>query len=334
MTVKTRKHLSKSFSAMRQPWSVTASVNACVTDRPSSRFMIAALFTAMVVAPAAFAAEVRKGGKVAAPIETAGNDQSSEDVFGFTQGSDIAKPGEVGLSFEVGSAFGRRDITFRTFDLKSQIGFGLTDWLAIGPAITFGNRRFVDNTTPVSVNRTDVVGASVEIRMRLLDRRTAPVGLTLSVEPGYGRIDDVGARTSAWGMATKLTFDRGFNEDAFILGGNLIWEPGVEKASGATSWARSANTGFGVAGAFRLGSGIYAGIEARQLWSYDSLGFSKNTGQALFIGPNLIAQINERITVSAAWNAQVTGQAKGDARALDLANFERHVGKVKVAVGF
>jgi hypothetical protein len=287
----------------------------------------------LAMASGAMAADVRKGGKVAAPI-AAGDDQSSEDVFGFTQGSDIAKAGEVGLSFELGGAFGRRDVTFRTLDLKSQIGFGLTDWLAVGPAITLGNRRFVDDSVPVSVNRTEVIGASLEIRMRMLDRRTAPVGLTLTVEPGYGRIDDIGARTHAWVAATKLTFDRGFNNDAFILGGNLIWEPGVEKAQGTASWARSANAGFGVAGAFRLANGVYAGVEARQLWSYDSLGFSKNTGQALFVGPNLIAQINEHITISAAWNAQVSGQAKGDTRTLDLANFERHVGKVKVAIGF
>lgn len=326
MTITTRKQLPKAFSCMRQL--------ACQPDEVSTGFVIAVLFTAMLAVPTTQAADARKSGVAGASIENAGDDQSSEDVFGFTQGSDIAKPGEVGLSFELGGAFGRRDVTYRALDLKSQIGFGLTDWLAIGPAITFGNRRLVDDNVPLSVNRTDVVGASVEIRMRVLDRRTAPVGLTLTVEPGYGRIDDVGSRTNAWGVATKLTFDRGFNGDALILGGNLIWEPGVEKAPGAASWARSANAGFGVAGAFRLASGVYAGVEARQLWSYDSLGFSRNTGQALFIGPNLIAQINERITVSAAWNAQVSGQAKGDTRALDLANFERHVGKVKVAIGF
>lgn len=294
-------------------------------------FAVAALFLAFMTP--GLAAETKGGGKPAAAPEAA-DEQSSEDVFGFTQGSDIAKKGEVGLSFELGGAFGRRAVRFRNLDLKTQIGFGVTDWLAIGPAVTFAERRFVDDSVPVSTHRSDLGGAGIEVRMRLLDRRQAPVGVTLTVEPGFSHLDDVGARTQAWGVATKLTFDRGFLDDAVILGGNLIWEPEWEKAQGATAWARGANAGFGAAAAFRLMPGVYAGLEARALWAYGSLGFTNEAGRALYLGPTFIAQINERFTVSAAWNAQVSGRARGDTRDFDLTNFERHVGKVKLAIGF
>lgn len=67
---------------------------------------------------------------------------------------------------------------------------------------------------------------------------------------------------------------------------------------------------------------------------YEGAALNMFAGAALFIGPALCLVLSERVDVSLAWNAQVSGKAVGESGSLNLANFTRHQVFGRIAVSF
>jgi hypothetical protein len=97
-------------------------------------------------------------------------------------------------------------------------------------------------------------------------------------------------------------------------------------------WSHEAVAGAGSGLMVQLQPGFSVGAEARYLRAYDSLGFNRFAGQALFIGPNVFYRASESLRITAAWNVQAAGKAVADPGALDLTNFSRH--QIKIRIGF
>jgi hypothetical protein len=57
-------------------------------------------------------------------------------------------------------------------------------------------------------------------------------------------------------------------------------------------------------------------------------------GQGFFIGPTVYFKLSERAWITAAWSAQVTGQATASVGSLDLVNFERRQARLLFGVNF
>ena len=57
-------------------------------------------------------------------------------------------------------------------------------------------------------------------------------------------------------------------------------------------------------------------------------------GHALFVGPNLQINITRKVLLAAAFMAQVAGHAVDDPRPLDLTNFSRYRGNLKLEFEF
>ncbi len=81
-------------------------------------------------------------------------------------------------------------------------------------------------------------------------------------------------------------------------------------------------------------SGIFVGGEARYLRQYDGSGLDAFAGQGFFIGPTVYFKLSERAWITAAWSAQVTGQATTVVGSLDLVNFERRQARLLFGVDF
>jgi hypothetical protein len=68
-----------------------------------------------------------------------------------------------------------------------------------------------------------------------------------------------------------------------------------------------------------VGGGLqYLQANSSGLW------LNKFEGDALFAGPQLYVRLTDRLFVTSAYSAQVTGHSVRDARPLDLVNFTRH----------
>lgn len=68
--------------------------------------------------------------------------------------------------------------------------------------------------------------------------------------------------------------------------------------------------------------------------AYDTLGFGKEVGHATFADPGIYWQATKDLAISAAYNIQLAGRAKGEPGNLDLTNFSQHQVKVKLAYSF
>jgi hypothetical protein len=95
----------------------------------------------------------------------------------------------------------------------------------------------------------------------------------------------------------------------------------------------AAKVGVSAALSTRINSALFLGGEVRYLRAYGSLGLDGFSGQALFAGPTLYLKLSQRMALSAAWNAQLTGRG-ATGSSLDLTRFERQQAKLRINFNF
>jgi hypothetical protein len=183
------------------------------------------------------------------------------------------------------------------------------------------------------VHQTSFQGLSFEMRYRLLDRRQSGIGLSLLAEPHWLRVDDVtGQRVAQYGSAFAVLVDKELIAGRVVAALNLLYEPDAVQSQLTGMWSREAVAGVGSGLMVQLQPGLSVGVEARYLRAYDSLGFDRFAGQALFVGPNVFCQVSESLRITAAWSVQVAGKAVADPGPFDLTNFSRH--QIKLRIGY
>ena len=115
---------------------------------------------------------------------------------------------------------------------------------------------------------------------------------------------------------------------------NLLYDVEAFRPQRETTTERASAVGFSLALSSQVAPQFFLGGELRYLRAYEGLGLNRYQGQALFLGPTLFWHITDRAWISFAFNAQVAGRAAGDNRNLDLVNFNRYQGRLKVGVEF
>lgn len=281
----------------------------------------------------AFAADLpsRKGAPVAAPVLSACSESEGipTDAFGFTTGSDVADPGSFGASLTYGGSFGTRAGRLNSHGAQLQGSYGLLPCLEVGPYL-------LGNTTQASLGGGSAdstgIGAGVEMKYKLLGRDMHGIGLTAVIDPSVNRTDPDGAgRFTTYNTGLRLFADKtlvpGKLYAALNLSQDLTW-------TGPDPYQRSSTFTVGGSLAWQVLDGVYLSAEVRHQRAYDTLGFSKQAGYATFAGPGVYWQATKAFAISAAYNIQVAGKAKGEPGNLDLTNFSQHLVKVKVAYSF
>lgn len=253
-------------------------------------------------------------------------------MFGFSEGSDLGKRGEREVEVETIGRLGRAGGTYRAFISNIQFKYSVADdWrIAGGAAVS----RYDLSNVPGYADRGQflIEQLSGEVRYRLLDRTTAPVGLTLLGAPFVSFTDGVsGAPANRYGAQLVAIVDRTLIADSLFAALNLQYLPQRAHLLADNSTIDTSLAGLSGAAVGRLQSWLYAGGEARYFQAYDGLAFASLAGQALSLGPVLYAPVAKGVSVSAAWSAQVWGQARGDGGGLDLDNFDRNQVKLRLS---
>lgn len=275
------------------------------------------------------------------------------DGFGFAAGAGVAAPGDRSLGLEYALAWGARGGSGQAHGLKAQASFGAAPCLEVGPSLFFGTSRASDRAAG-TVSTTRAVGAGVEVKYALAP---APgLGVTLVVEPTYAwsrsRFSDPATPLflrgdgPVAGATAKLIVEKALvSESLFVAfnleqGASFVKDNGVDSvtASGA-GWTRSSSLTARVALTAKIadwtGGGLYVGVDAAHQRAYEGAFLNRRPGWAWFAGPNLFAQLNDKVSLNLAWSTQLRGRAAGQtAGALDLDDFSRHIAKVKLGVGF
>ena len=259
----------------------------------------------------------------------------TEHIFGFMIGSDVGDPGEREFQstttgrFDKGSGnyrAGEQELELELVPVKNfrvELGTAFVGY-DIGGVAGLDDRR-----------QLTWQGASLDLRYRLLDRETAPLGLTFAVQNEASRIDDIsGAAARQYGTAFTLAFDREIVPDVAVAALNLSYQPEWTRFSGSAETEREATVGAAFAVMAQFRPGILLGGEARYFRRYDGFGLDTFSGQALFVGPTAYFQLSERSRLTASWSTQAWGRASGIPAGLDLQNFEHHKARLVFGVNF
>jgi hypothetical protein len=298
-----------------------------------SRWLLPAAVVWIAVAGPALGESSSRAGRVDSDGEQ--NEIDTDHLFGFTKGTDVDEPGAKGLVLELDGRFGKQTGSYT--GLSQRLEYSFTPWrdfdVGLGAAFAAHDISGVEGLD----NRRQLAfeSLSVELKRRFLDRDKAPFGLSLIAEPQWTRVDDVsGERVDKFGIEFTLAADKELIKDRFYGAFNLVYEPGWVRFKNTGKTERESTVGLAVAGMTRVLPSVFAGGEVRYLRNYEGAVLNTFAGEALFVGPVLFVTVNDKLTLVAAYSAQVAGRAAGASGALDLENFERHRAKLKAVVGF
>jgi hypothetical protein len=260
------------------------------------------------------------------------SDTDTEHLFGFTEGADIGKAGEREAESETIARFGKAAGTYAAVTQNDQVKWMPVQNFRLGANVALGYFDISGVPGLPDSRFATLQGVSLEARTMLLDRRCAPFSLTFIAEPRWGRVDDIiGSGASSFGGTLTVAIDRELIEDRLFGALNVLYDSEGTRWPGA--WQYDAKVGVSAALSTRINSALFLGGEVRYLRAYGSLGLDGFSGQALFAGPTLYLKLSQRMALSAAWNAQLTGRG-ATGSSLDLTHFERQQAKLRINFNF
>jgi hypothetical protein len=260
-------------------------------------------------------------------------------IFGFTEGSGIGLEGEKEFSTETVARIGKADGRYWASETKLEYEFTPNQYVQfeLGPLVS---THKIKNATDLD-NRNDVAmsGFFGEMRYLVLERNaSSPLAVTLSAEPEWHRIDETsGTHVTNLGLELKVNADLELIKNRLFLGGNLLYEVEGTKDPDhiGAGWEKESVGGVSGALSYRVIPAVFIGVEAWYLRHYDGSFFNAFTGDAVFIGPTLYAQLGRKAFMTAAWNAQVSGHdVDVSGSKLNFGEFTRSRAKLKFAVEF
>jgi hypothetical protein len=269
-------------------------------------------------------------------MRDAGNDAiDTEHIFGFTMGSDIGEKGELEFEMENVGGLGKRAGSYFAFTSLNLLKYTVTDTFRIAPGVAWGANSILNVPGFASRSHGALQGAVVEFRYKLLDRNTMPFGLTLHAQPGWNRVDETTAlQVEGYGSEFALLADKEIVRDRLWAAVNLWYGLAASKEAVGKAWSRGSDLELHGAVSARVTPALVMGGELRYLRAYDGMGLNAFQGEALFLGPTFSWHVAEHVGLSGTVNVQVAGAAIGDARRLDLENYERVQGMLRFNMHF
>jgi len=262
-------------------------------------------------------------------------DVDTEHMFGFTEGTDIGAKGERELETDSTGRFGRLGGSYNNVATALEAKYSLSDRFRLSAAATVAYYD-ISGVGGLDGRRQGALqSVSFDARYRLFDRAHAPFGLTISVDPHWGFVDDAsGAPADQQRVDFRVFADRELIAGRLFAALNLGYEPAQTRVRASGETFRDSTLGIAAALAMQVMPNVFVGTEVRSLRHYEGLGLNSFAGQALYIGPTLYATVGQGYFLSAAWNLQVWGAVAASSGALDLVNFERHQVKLRLGVTF
>ena len=298
-------------------------------NRPRTRYLCIAVAGGLIVLSNANSTRAQDGFY----------DVETKYIFGFTEGSGVGPEGEKEFSAESIARIGKAGGRYWASETKLEYEFTPNQYVQfeLGPLVS---THVIKNVTDLEDrNQLAMSGFFGEVRYLVLERNaSSPLAVTLSAEPEWHRIDETsGMRVTNLGLELKVNADLELIKNRLFLGSNLLYEVEGTKDPDhvGAGWEKESIGGVSAALSYRIIPSIFIGAEAWYLRHYDGSFFNSFTGDAIFVGPTLYAQLGPKAFMTAAWNAQVSGHdIEVPGSTLNFGEFTRSRAKVKFAVEF
>lgn len=262
-------------------------------------------------------------------------DVDTQFIFGFTQGSDVGELREKEIESETVGRFGKTDGSYAvlTSNLRAEFVPYENVRLEVGAVVNYSSISGVSGLD----DRSDVqfAGFALEGRYRLLDRRTAPVGLTISAEPHWTRIEDTsGELVAGFGSEFVVAIDKELVPNRIFAALNLRYDPEWTHVLADDIWLQQSTLGISGAVTAQVAEGVFFGIETHYVRAYDGITANMFLGDALFVGPTTYLRLSKAFAISAALSVQVAGNAVSVPGSLNLVDFERLQARLRFEYNF
>jgi hypothetical protein len=261
------------------------------------------------------------------------------DLFGFTSATDVGDAGAKGVAFETTARIGKPGGgTFIVPTLKTQFSWTPVEDTQIALSPFFSG--FLMNSVPESTNRSFVGfdGFSAEASRRVIPRSNErALAVTVSAEARWARIDGTtGGATDSRSLTLKLFADRALVPNRLYAAANLNFTTGTARLRRSASEGRTESSGTDASFALtaKLTDVLFIGAETHWLESFSGNAAEHWQGRAFTAGPTTMLKLSDTVTLNAGWQAQVAGRKKGEGGPLNLADFDRHQVRMKLAMGF
>jgi hypothetical protein len=285
---------------------------------------------------AAFAAPApEKSGEGAPEVP----DVPGENIFGFTDPTDVGKPGDTGLASENTGRAVKRMGRYFTVTSKTELSRTL-DAYTWGAVAVFNDYYRVRDVPGLDrkLSHAAMDGLSFEIVRRIVERGAGnPFAVSLSIEPRWFRLDAIaGTRVQGFAAEGKVFVDAVVVPDKLFWAMNLNYVPGTQRGpEPGAKWVDGAGTNVSTALTYAFSPTVFAGGEVRLLSAFNKALLARYAGSGLFVGPTFAWKITDKVVFNAVWTPQVLGYSESNRdRRLDLDNFERHQFRAKLAVQF
>ncbi len=148
----------------------------------------------------------------------------TEHLFGFVEGADIGNRGETELVIDSLARVSRSTGSFANTASELEVKYTAFQNFRISGAATLAYYDLAGVTGIEDARRAAVQSLSFDARFRLLDRAHAPFGMTLSVSPHWGLVDETsGVRTDHFGTEIQLLADRELMPDRVVGAVNFLF---------------------------------------------------------------------------------------------------------------
>src|SRR5687767_8194239 len=168
----------------------------------------------------------------------ANEEEDTEHVFGFTEGSDIGNKGELEGELDTVGRAGKRTryaVSSTAFRLK----YSPLDEVRITPAVAVSRHDIAASADLDGRRQWAFEGVGVEFKYQALNHNTAPFGLTLGIAPGWGTINPAsGERADVYGIDFSVVMDRELVEGRLYGGLNFFYEPEWSRTRASGEWQR------------------------------------------------------------------------------------------------
>jgi hypothetical protein len=274
-------------------------------------------------------------GKVAAKEAAKAAEVDTEHLFGFTEGSDIGEAGERELESDTTFRSGKNSGAFNTTASEVEFKYTAFENFRISAAATLAYYDIGGVADMDDRRQGSLQSLSLNARYRVLNRDSAPFGMTVSFEPHWGFADETsGVPIRHFGWEGDLLFDRALVPGVLFGAMNVHMDTDRSETTAGSGAEQQPTLGLFFALAGQALPGVWIGGEARYLRAYQGAGLETFTGQALYLGPTLYARLNEKAWLSAAFDVQARGRAVDTPGALDLVNFERYQANFRLGFDF
>jgi hypothetical protein len=254
-------------------------------------------------------------------------------LFGFVEGADIGGQGQREFVVDSTLRGGRSAGTFA--DTASELEFKYTAFqnFRISAAASLAYYDVAGVAGIEDARHAAMQSMSVDARFAVLNRAQAPFGLTLSVSPHWGFVDETsGVPAGHYGTEIELLADRELAPDRLVAAINLLFANDRTRSIASDGLEHESLIGAGAALAAQIMPNLWLGGETRYLRDYGRFRTQCFRRSGALHRPNrLCAARRKRLRVGGVEFSDL-GFAPAAAGALDLANFERH--QVKLRFGF